>query len=199
MSERVVGVAPFFRSETQLDLLTALFAVNAPEYTVSDLARHISAHQTTVSREVARLSDYGVVTTRTHGRNRYVTANWDLPWATDLQGLLTKTAGVLGLLTGALSPIGGIDQAYVYGSWAARYQGVPGPAPRDIDVLVIGNTSDKAVRRACRTVGKAVGLDVNAVVIQPDRWADNTADDGFLTSVRDGPLVPIPLVQSARV
>ena len=33
----------------------------------------------------------------------------------------------------------GIDALYLFGSWAARYSGVEGQAPGDVDVLVVGH------------------------------------------------------------
>ncbi len=42
----------------------------------------------------------------------------------------------------------GVQEAFVFGSWAARYMGEPGAAPRDIDVVVIGDAPLATVRRA---------------------------------------------------
>lgn len=46
-----------------------------------------------------------------------------------------------------------MDQAYIYGSWAARYLGEPGPVPQDVDVLAIGTASDDDLYDAARKGG----------------------------------------------
>lgn len=110
----------------------------------------------------------------------------------ELRSILVQTVGVLGRLGDALRGVLGISEAFVFGSWAARHEGEPGPAPRDIDVLVIGDASLRSVRRACRPVEAQLRVEVNPVVADVDRWA--AADpDPFVAQVRSQPLVPIPL------
>ncbi len=80
------------------------------------------------------------------------------------------TVGLLGRLGDRLSEIDGVEEAFVFGSWAARDAGEPGPAPRDIDVLVLGDAALRAVRRACRGVEEDLRVEVN-------RWS-STAPAG---------------------
>ena len=44
----------------------------------------------------------------------------------------------LPVLSQLLACVPGINAAYIYGSWAARYHHEPGGPPNDLDVLVIG-------------------------------------------------------------
>jgi hypothetical protein len=109
-----------------------------------------------------------------------------------LRSILVQTVGVLGSLADALRGVSGISEAFVFGSWAARHGGEPGPAPRDIDVLVVGDASLRSVRQACWPVEAQLRVEVNPVVVDVDRWA--AADpDPFVAQVRSQPLVPIPL------
>ena len=55
-----------------------------------------------------------------------------------LADLLTVTYGPLPVLNREFSGIDGIDFANIFGSWAARYEGVPGAIPVDVDLLVVG-------------------------------------------------------------
>jgi predicted nucleotidyltransferase len=85
-----------------------------------------------------------------------------------------------------------VEEAFVFGSWAARYTGEPGPPPRDIDVLVIGNATLRSVRRACSEVEHELRVEVNPVVVDRARW-DAKKPEPFLAQIRSQPLVPIPL------
>ena len=186
------ALVPLFRSEQQLRLLSVLFAGEPEELTLGDLAERADVAQATASREVARLAEHGIVVTRALGRNTLVSANWALPWAQDLRSILVQTVGVLGRLGDALRGVPGISEAFVFGSWAARHGGDPGPPPRDIDVLVVGEASLRSVRQACRPVEARLHVEVNPVVVDVDRW--EAADpDPFIAQVRSRPLVPVPI------
>lgn len=188
---------PIFRSDAQLQALAVLYGPTAGELSVSALARRIGEPQATVSREVARLEDFGVVMSRMVGRTRLVFANWDQPWATDLASLLAKTAGLPARIAGVLSGIGGVDEAFIYGSWAARFNGEPGAPPRDVDVVVIGDADVDDVRDACASLEPDAGVEINAVVVERLRWRKPKAADGFVREVKSRPLVPVPLPVSA--
>jgi hypothetical protein len=185
------GLAPIFRSEQQLRILGVLFAGAEEELPIGELAHRAGVAQATASREGARL-EHGLVVTRALGRNTLVRANWNLPWAKELRSILVQTVGVLGSLADALTDLSGIEQAFVFGSWAARFSGEAGPPPRDVDVLVIGDASLRAVRQACRKVESEQRVEINPVVIDRDRWTASKPEP-FVAQLRSQPLVAIPL------
>ena len=134
-------------------LLGILFGGPDTELAIGELAKLADVAQATASREVARLAAHGIVEVRALGRNTLVAPNWDLPWAQELRSILVQTIGVLGRVRDALAGLAGVEEAFIFGSWAARYRGEPGPAPRDIDLLVVG---DVAVRDGAPPVGVSI-------------------------------------------
>lgn len=196
VSESAPALIPIFRSEQQLRLLAVLFGEAVSELSVGELAERAGVAQATASREVSRLAEHGLVVTRPLGRNTLVAANWALPWAKELRSILVQTVGVLGRLGAALAVLDGVEDAYVFGSWAARYKGEPGPAPRDIDVLVVGDVALRSVRRACAPVESELAVEINPVVIDGERWKARKADS-FVAELRIRPLVAIPLARRA--
>ena len=180
---------PLFRSEHQLRLLGELFVYASEARSVSELAAATGIPQATVSREVARLEEAGLLRSVRRGRLRLVEADVQLPYHHELRALLLKTIGPAAVLTQELSGVPGIDEAFVYGSWAARYHGEPGPAPRDIDLLVIGEPDLDGLYAACRRVEKELRLDVNPIVRSPAEW--QRRGPSFLAEVRRGPLVAV--------
>jgi hypothetical protein len=95
------------------------------------------------------------------GRNTLVTANWAWPRAKELRSILVQTVGLLGRLGTALSTLVCVQEAFVFGSWAASYLAKPGPVPRDIDVVVIGDAPLATLRRACNHVERELRVEVN--------------------------------------
>ncbi len=192
VSRSAPALAPLFRSDQQLAILAVLFADGATEIPIVELARRAGVAKATASREVARLAAHGLVVTTTLGRNTLVTANWDLPWANELRSILVQTVGVLGRLADALVEVDGVDEAYIFGSWAARYTGEAGPPPRDVDLVVIGGATLRSVRRACRVAAQELRVEINPVVIDHRRW-EATLPEPFVAQIKGQPLVPIRL------
>jgi hypothetical protein len=124
---------------------------------VPELAHATEVAVATASREVERLEAHGILKSRNVGRSRFVSANWDLPWAGALATILAHSTGLPARLAQALGGVRGIRAAFLYGSWAARHAGEVGPAPRDIDLLVVGTATRENLRRGrvvecdCRT------------------------------------------------
>ena len=65
------------------------------------------------------------------------------------------------MLAGRLADLGGVEEAYLFGSWARRYEGEPGPPPGEIDVVVIGQPDVDAVYEARREASAILGQEVN--------------------------------------
>jgi len=88
-----------------------------------------------------------------------------------------------------LTEVAGIDEAYIYGSWARRYHSEHGPPATDVDVLVIGRPNVADVRAATERASAQLRLDVNPTVLTPAEWKE--AASGFLAHVRESPLVAL--------
>ena len=180
---------PIFRSDVQGRLLALIFARPAEEQTVSDLARRLDAHVSTVHREVDRLSQAGILQTRLLGRTRLVRAGSDSPYVPELAALVLKAFGPVPLLRQLVARIGGVDEAYVFGSWAERYHGVTGPVPGDIDVLLVGRPDREVVHATAAEAGRIAGIAVDIVIRSPETW--NAGEEGLIRSIRAGHLVPL--------
>ena len=85
----------------------------------------------------------------------------------------------------------GIEQALIFGSWAARYLGEPGAEPGDVDVLVIGQPQRRSVTRVTTALTERLGREVSATIVSPERW--KAGADGFLRQVKRGPVVQLDL------
>ncbi|MFF1609898.1 ArsR family transcriptional regulator [Amycolatopsis sp. NPDC058278] len=188
------SLLPLLRSRMQGELLALVLLHPEREYSITELAEACGVTPTAVLREVERLVGGGILEDRRVGRSRLVKARTDTPLYRPLSEVIAVTFGPLPLLAEALSGLAGVREAYIYGSWAARYSGEPGPPPGDVDVLVVGSPDPDALFDLAEGVSRRLGREVNVHRISPASWtADST--DPFLTSVRERPLVPLPLDQ----
>ncbi|HET8657987.1 MAG TPA: MarR family transcriptional regulator [Micromonosporaceae bacterium] len=183
---------PLLRSPLLGELLAWLYLHPEEACSVTDLARKLGRSQSTVSREADRLTAAGLVREVRRGNLRLLQANSDSPLAQPLTELLTLTYGPLAVLSDLLATVPGIDEAYIYGSWAARYKGEPGPPPRDVDVLVIGEADEDDLFAAGRAAEQRLGREVNIHRVSASSWQSPGADP-FLASVRSRPLAPVDL------
>jgi predicted nucleotidyltransferase/DNA-binding transcriptional ArsR family regulator len=173
----------------QGDLLALLFLHPEDEYNLSEIAAVIGTSVKTVQQEVVRLVDAGILAERRSGNQRMVRAATDTILSRPLTDLLSVTFGPLPILVDLLGPIADVDEAYIYGSWAARYQGGSGPIPADVDVLVIGSPTLDDLDDVAEEAQRRLRRPVNIRRIRPDAWHDPDPTDPFLASVRSRPLV----------
>jgi DNA-binding transcriptional ArsR family regulator len=183
---------PLLRSPLLGELLAWLYLHPHETYSVADLTKRFHTSQSTISREADRLVATGLLREVRRGRLRLLQANLDSALAGPLTDLLTLTYGPAAVLGDILGPVPGIEEAYVYGSWAARYAGQPGPPPRDVDVLIVGEADEDDLFEAARAAERRLGREVNIHQVRAKAW--RAADhDPFLTSVRSRPFVPIDI------
>jgi len=180
-------LAPIFRSDGQARLLAALL-LGDDELSLTELAERADLAYATAHREVARLIDAGILSERQIGRTRLIRANPDSPLVPPLRDILTVATGPAVLLADELAGVPGIETAFLYGSFAARLRGSDGPAPHDIDVMIIGNPEAEAVYDACARVEEAVHRPVNPTILTRAEADERT---GFLANVRSNPIVPL--------
>ncbi len=182
---------PIFRSAGQARLLARLFLPDGDGAPLSTLAADIGLAKSRVSDELNRLEQAGLVESERVGNTRVVRPNVDSPYYPELRALILKAFGPVSVLTRRLREVGGIDEAYLYGSWASRYLGHEGPPPGDVDVLVVGSPDVHGVRGAARDAAGELGREVNSTVLSKDEWDDKTS--GFVRTVQDRPLVRLDL------
>jgi DNA-binding transcriptional ArsR family regulator len=183
---------PLLRSPLLGELLAWIYLHPDEAYSVTDLAKRFGTSQSTVSREADRLSVAGLIREVRRGNVRLLQADLDGPLARPLTELLTLTYGPAAVLNDLLATVHGVDEAYIYGSWAARYAGEPGPPPRDVDVLVVGDADDDDIFEAARAAERRLGREVNIHRVAAKAWRAPTHDP-FLASVRSRPLVSIEI------
>lgn len=184
------------RSRVQGDMLATLFLTPERSFSLTELARRAHASVRAVHAEANRLSVAQWVTQERVGNSRMLRANTDSVIARPLTDLLAVTYGPLPLLTQALSAVAGIEQAYIYGSWAARHEGHAGGIPKDVDVLVVGSADVDELAEAVEAVATRLNREVNVRRVRPARWA-KPGDDPFLQAVQSRPLVELPLDRAA--
>ncbi|MGV8913039.1 MAG: hypothetical protein ACOH14_10545 [Rhodoglobus sp.] len=191
MKPRVPTLSPILRSDTQGRMLAALFLHPEREYRATELAREAQVSLPTILRDIDRLTESGYLVERTSGRNRYLRANTEHPIFGSLASVLRYAYGPLAILPPLLSAIPGISEAYIFGSWAARYAGSTGPDPHDIDVIAVGDAERMKIYDIASEATSQLGREVNIRTVSETDW--RRSDDLFLSTIKGGPMVELSL------
>lgn len=184
------SLLPILRSQQQGEILALLLGDPGRELSLTEISRLTGAPHPSVYREVERAEQAGLVTTRKVGNTRLVRADASSPYFAGLAEVLTRAFGVPAVLAEELRPVSGIEQAYVYGSWAARHDGQPGRRPvGDIDVLVLGTPDRDHLYDALGVAERRLGRPVQATVRDAD-WL-SSGSGSFHDTVTSRPMLKL--------
>lgn len=140
---------------------------------------HVSAG--TLQRELDTLSGLGLIDRSTIGNQVFYRANRNHPVYADLRALVGKTIGVTAQLRSTLSVLADrISFAFIYGSVARGEE----KAGSDIDLMVVGTASLKAVLRETGKLEPILRRAINPTVYSPREFKTKlTHGNHFLESV----------------
>jgi len=193
------SLLPILRSRGQAEILCAVLANPNREWTLGELAKVSGQSLPTVQREVERAELAALVESRRMGRQRLVKAG-PSQIAIMLANLLLWSYGPKFVVAEEFAGIKGIDRLFIFGSWAARYHGVDGYPPQDLDILVIGDANLSDVFRAAHAASNKLQLEVNPKLFS-HTWWENKTGSGFRMEIERRPIVEIEVgdaKQSAR-
>jgi predicted nucleotidyltransferase len=195
MENNPAWLLPLLRSRVTGALLALLYLHPDRDYSLAEAGKAIGASPKVMSTETDRLVTAGLVRETRRGRARLIRAETSGPVSRPLTDLLAVTYGPLPVLTDLLRDASGVEQAYIYGSWAARYLGEPGPVPHDIDILVVGTADEDKLYDLAREAEGRLGREVNISAISPQYWEAPDPADTFMRHVRERPLIKLELSQ----
>jgi len=186
------SLMPIFRSDVQGRILAILVVNQRQEFSVSDLASRVETSLPTALREVRRLEEVRFVTVRPMGNMQVVGINSDHPLYRALSEIVLYSFGPLEVLRGlvvGLDGLDGLEHAFIYGSWAARYQGVHGVDPGDVDVLLVGDFDRAVAHKISLKATELVGKEVTVNNLSAEEW--NQAESGFVQTLKSRPMVSL--------
>jgi DNA-binding transcriptional ArsR family regulator len=186
MRSNAPALLPILRSQHLAEMLALLLLHPDVEYSLTEIASKLDLPLTTVQREITRLSRANLIRERRVGRSRLVSADPASRYARPLAELIILAFGPQQVVGEEFRSLDAIAVA-IYGSWAARYEGVAGRAPHDIDVLVIGEVPRQDLYEAAERAEQRLELPVNPVLCSLARWL--AASDPLIQQIRSVPLV----------
>lgn len=150
-----------------------------------EIARVTGTVSGTLSRELAKLTEVGILLKTPIGNQMHYAANRQCPIFDELASILRKTSGLADLLAGALLPwVEQIDAAFVFGSMASGKASLGS----DIDLMIIGDAPFAELVAGLYLMQSQLGREINPKVYRGDEWQRLMAERGaFVRDVMSKP------------
>jgi predicted nucleotidyltransferase len=147
-----------------------------------ELAEFLEVAPSSLQRELANLTDAGILLRTVNGNRTYFQANQTCPVFSELQHLLNKTLGFTEVLKQNLSGFKHkIELAFVYGSMASGTAN----SDSDIDLLIVGHIGLADIAAMIKKAELKLGRPINPFILSADEARKRLRNkDHFLSSIR---------------
>nr|WP_304748446.1 transcriptional regulator [Rhodoferax sp.] len=186
--EKATSLADALFPKGRQRVLAVLFGNPGRSFYANEVIALAQSGTGAVQRELAALSEAGLLTVTKQGNQKHYQANASAPVFAELRGLVLKTMGLADVLRLALAPLAPqIDMAFVYGSVAKQQD----TAHSDIDVMIVSAGLGYAdVFGALEGAATTLGRKVNPTLYTPAEIAKRISqDNAFVTRVLQQPKI----------
>ena len=175
-------------SKARQRLLAYYFTNPSARHHLRDLAERIGVDPSNLSKELRRLEQDGLFKSEVNGRQKYFSLNRKYPLYSEVRRIVEKTIGAVPLLSQSIKKVKGVQEAYLYGSFASDQQ----DAASDIDVLLIGSPKSDDLAHEIELLERQLGREINYTTMTPKEFeARRARKDAFLENVWHNKRVPL--------
>jgi DNA-binding transcriptional ArsR family regulator len=151
-----------------------------------EIARRTGLPAGTVTRELTKLAEVGLLQRERRGNQRVYRANTRSPVFNELAGILRKTSGLADVLAQALAPVAPkLRVAFIFGSIAQGRES----AGSDVDLILIGDLGFSQVVELLHAAQATLGREVNPKVFTASEFTSKAATESFLGDVLAKPKI----------
>ena len=157
------------------------FFVNPQESLyVNELSRKLALDKRNLVKKIKELEQEGILAHETRGNLKLYSIDTRYPLYQEFRKIIMTTVGVEEQLRNLLKSIGGIKEAYIYGSYAKNTM----DTHSDIDVLVVGSvgvvTIQKRISKLQRDIDREISM---TVMTQVDFKRRIKTKDPFISGI----------------
>ena len=185
---RRASLADALFTGTQQRVLALLFGHPGRSFYATELIGLAGAGSGAVQRELARLSQSGLITAQPLGNQKHYQANTASPVFAELSAIVQKTFGLAEPLRAALAPLAKrIGAAFVYGSVAKQQD----TASSDVDLMIVSDTvTYPDLYSALESVSQRLGRTVSPTIYTHKELAKRIkSGESFVTRVLEQPKI----------
>ena len=168
------------KSEITQEVLNYFFLNPQASLYVNELARKLSLDKRNLVKKIRELEKEGLLVSRQRGNLKLYSINNKFPLYKEYKNIILKTLGFEEKLKTLLKEIPGIEQAYIYGSYASDKMG----AHSDIDLLVIGEHKIVALQKIISRLQRELDREINVVNMDKNEFLKRRKNkDPFIANI----------------
>jgi len=133
---------------------------NVALYT-NEMVKKFGLDKRNTVKKLKELEKAGVLVSTRKGKEVYYSLNKEYPLLSEIKKIVLKTWGIEYQLKNIFQEIGGIEDAYLIGSYAKNKM----DASSDIDVLVVGKVDSIELSKKIATIQKNINREINLINI----------------------------------
>ena len=166
---------------TRLSILSLLFINDDESFYLREIMRLLGKGRGSVQRELANLTDAGLILRSERGNQVFYQANKGSPIFSELKTLLVKTAGIADVIRASLLDLEDkIKMAFIYGSFADGTD----TAGSDVDIFIIGDISLREVVSRLQDAQVTIGREINPTTYSTGEFREKLqAGHHFVSSI----------------
>ena len=173
--------------KTRQAVLALLYSHDGESFYLRQIVRAVSLGQGSVQRELAHLTEMGLLVRTRRGNQVHYQANRQSPIFPEMKSLIVKTAGVADVLRTSLARLSNrIQTAFLYGSLATGTE----RSASDVDLMVIGDVTFAEVTKSVGMAQEKLRREVNPSVYSTEEFRRKLlSGHHFLKTVFNGPKI----------
>jgi predicted nucleotidyltransferase/predicted transcriptional regulator with HTH domain len=169
-----------FTSRVRVRLLTLFVTHPAEAFYIRQISRITGETYNNVRQELQNLSELGLIQEERRANATYYKANGEHFLFPEVKLLILKTEAIGDRLREALSTLGDIRVAFIYGSTAKGTE----VTSSDIDLMVIGEIDLDTLDRTIDNVEDELGRTVNYTLFSAREWQERvTQENSFVVDI----------------
>src|SRR3990167_7341580 len=133
------------------------------ELYVNEMARRLLLNQGNLDRKLKELEKNGILKSELRGKERYYSLNPSFPLFHEYKKIILKTVGLEHLLEEACQGVKGIQQAYIFGSYAKDQM----DSASDLDLLAVGNHNTLDLQKKISEIQRSIVREINLIQMSP--------------------------------
>ena len=150
------------KSKLREELLMLYITNPTKKYYLRELERILDFSVGNIRRELINLENSGLFLSENKGNLVYFFLNKKYPLLKEVKSIILKTSGVSKILRNNLKKIKDVNQAFIYGSFAAGDE----RADSDIDLMIIGKVDEEKLIEEINKIEKKLQRDINYTIYE---------------------------------
>lgn len=167
------------KSKLRQKILTYFFTNPGGNFYVRELARLLKEDCSNLAKELKKLEKEGIFESELKGKTKYYRLNKNYPLYKQLKEIIFKTTGIEGGIKNELKKLKGINQAFLFGSFAKGdfdFQS-------DIDLLIIGDPDPEKLAEKISRLEDKFSREINYIVMKEKEFQKKKNKDPFLVDI----------------